>query len=100
MLPAKLNSPEARAQHLAALLRRDPRLRAVAERAGPFALRNAYSGFSGLARIVTGQQVSVASARAIWARIEALPGALASRRSSLPPPATSTCSPPTTCRSR
>jgi len=75
-LPAKLNSAEALALHLEALLVRDPRLRPVAERAGPFALRDTYAGFAGLARIVTGQQVSVASARAIWERLEALPGAL------------------------
>jgi DNA-3-methyladenine glycosylase II len=32
-------------------------------------------GFPGLARVVTGQQLSVASARAIWARFEAIAGA-------------------------
>ena len=76
MLPPRLHSAEALDLHLRALLVRDPRLVAVAERAGAFELRNSHRGFAGLARIVTGQQVSVASARAIWSRFEALPGAL------------------------
>jgi DNA-3-methyladenine glycosylase II len=77
MIPAKLDSPEALKRHLKALLRRDPRLVAVAERAGPFELRVVPRGFAGMARIVCGQQLSVASARAIWSRFEQLPGALA-----------------------
>jgi DNA-3-methyladenine glycosylase II len=77
MIPQKLDSPEALAQHLAALLKRDPRLVAVAEQAGPFELRIVPRGFAGMARIVCGQQLSVASARAIWSRFEQLPGALA-----------------------
>lgn len=76
MLPPRLDSPEALDLHLRALLARDPRLAPVAERAGAFELRNAHRGFAGLARIVCGQQLSVASARAIWSRFEALPGAL------------------------
>lgn len=76
MLPPRLDSPEALELHLEALLVRDPRLVPIAEAAGQFALRNTHRGFAGLARIVTGQQVSVASARAIWSRFEALPGAL------------------------
>lgn len=76
MLPDRLTSREALALHLRALLERDPRLVPVAERAGEFELRDAYRGFAGLARIVCGQQLSVASARAIWSRFEALPGAL------------------------
>lgn len=48
----------------------------VAARAGPFDVRRAEGGFAGLARIVTGQQVSTASADAIWARFAALEGAL------------------------
>jgi DNA-3-methyladenine glycosylase II len=77
MIPQKLDSPQALARHLAALLKRDPRLVAVAERAGPFELRIVPRGFAGVARIVCGQQLSVASARAIWSRFERLPGALA-----------------------
>lgn len=45
-------------------------------RAGPFEIRKTEPGFAGMARIVCGQQLSVASARAIWTRFEALPGAL------------------------
>lgn len=74
-LPVRLNSPEILAAHLKKLLRRDPRLRAVAKTAGPFEVRLSPTGFAGLARVVTGQQLSVASARAIWGRFEALPGA-------------------------
>lgn len=57
---------------LAALLRLDPGLRAVAARAGPLPLRRSPPTLAGLARIVTAQQVSVASAAAIFARLEAL----------------------------
>jgi DNA-3-methyladenine glycosylase II len=37
---------------------------------GPPPLRRRPSGFAGLARIITGQQLSVASAGAIWGRVE------------------------------
>ncbi len=76
MLNEKLNSAEKLATHLAALLALDPRLVAVAERAGTFDLRIVPPGFAGLAQIVCGQQLSVASARAIWSRCSHLPGAL------------------------
>lgn len=72
----RLNSAATLARHLDVLLQVDPRLQAVAERAGPFQIRATEPGFVGLARIVCGQQLSVASARAIWTRFEALPGAL------------------------
>ncbi|MHB1103030.1 MAG: DNA-3-methyladenine glycosylase family protein [Devosia sp.] len=72
----RLDSAEALARHLAGLLERDARLAAVAERAGPFDIRQTEPGFAGLAKIICGQQLSVASARAIWGRFEALPGAL------------------------
>ncbi len=48
----------------------------MARQAGAFDIRLTPGGFPGLARVVCGQQLSVASARAIWARFEALPGAL------------------------
>ena len=64
------------ARHLAGLIERDPRLSVVAERAGAFDVRRSIGGFAGLARIVTGQQVSTASADAIWSRFSALPDAL------------------------
>ena len=63
------------AQHLASLLQLDPRLSKVHSIAGAFQPRIGMPGFAGLARIVCGQQVSVASANAIWSRLEAQPGA-------------------------
>jgi DNA-3-methyladenine glycosylase II len=52
-----------------ALLRQDPRLKPVFELTGMPALRRREPGFAGLAHIVTGQQLSTASASAIWARV-------------------------------
>src|SRR3984893_13068220 len=54
-----------------ALVRQDPRLKPVFEIAGMPALRRREPGFAGLAHIVCGQQLSTASAAAIWARISA-----------------------------
>ena len=54
-----------------ALLEQDPRLKPIFELAGMPALRRRYPGFAGLAAIVCGQQVSTASAAAIWARVSA-----------------------------
>jgi DNA-3-methyladenine glycosylase II len=71
----RLISPEAVARHLGLLLDLDPRLSAVHVVSGPFPPRTAPPGFAGLARIVCGQQVSVASADAIWKRLQARPGA-------------------------
>jgi len=62
-------------QHLPSLLKLDRRLRATYKLAGDFPPRSREPGFGGLARIVVGQQVSVASANAIWARLAALPRA-------------------------
>jgi DNA-3-methyladenine glycosylase II len=59
------------AEGLAWLTRRDRRLVRVARIAGPLPLRRAAPGFLGLARVVIGQQVSTASAGAIWARFVA-----------------------------
>jgi DNA-3-methyladenine glycosylase II len=53
------------------LLTADPRLRPVFELAGMPPLRRRSGGLAGLATIVVSQQVSVASAAAIWARLEA-----------------------------
>lgn len=58
------------------MLRRNPELRPVARQAGAFEIRLTPAGFSGLARVICGQQLSVASARAIWGRFAQLPGAL------------------------
>ena len=75
-LTDRLDSAEALQRHLRALLRRDPRLRPIAKLAGAFDIRLTPGGFSGLTRVICGQQLSVASARAIWGRFAALPGAL------------------------
>jgi DNA-3-methyladenine glycosylase II len=53
---------------LAHLTRVDRRLRPVVRVAGELPLRRSEAGFPGLARIVVGQQLSVASAGAIWSR--------------------------------
>jgi len=80
MAPAKLDSAEALDQHLRALLRRDRRLVPVAQAAGAFEGRKSEPGFAGLAKVICGQQLSVASASAIWARFATLDGALEPRR--------------------
>src|SRR3984957_16909149 len=54
-----------------ALVKQDPRLKPVFDIAGMPALRRREPGFAGLAHIVCGQQLSTASAAAIWARISA-----------------------------
>ncbi len=76
MAGEKLDSADALAVHLAALLKRDRRLRAVAETAGPFEIRKTAPGFAGIARLICGQQFSVQSAAAIWGRYAQLPDAL------------------------
>ena len=48
----------------------EPRFAAIIALAGPVPLRRADPGFQGLARIIVSQQVSVASARAIWERVQ------------------------------
>jgi DNA-3-methyladenine glycosylase II len=54
-----------------ALVNQDPRLKPIVEVAGMPALRRREPGFAGLAAIVSGQQLSTASAAAIWARVSA-----------------------------
>src|SRR5690242_15302704 len=56
---------------LAALTRVDSRFGAVLARAGRPSLRRRPDGFAGLASIVVSQQLSTASAGAIWARLAA-----------------------------
>jgi DNA-3-methyladenine glycosylase II len=58
------------AEGLAWLTRRDRRLVRIARIAGPIPLRRTTPGFAGLARVIIGQQVSTASAGAIWGRFE------------------------------
>jgi DNA-3-methyladenine glycosylase II len=52
------------------LVQRDKRLKPVIAAAGALPLRRREGGLPGLLRIVVGQQLSVASADAIWGRLE------------------------------
>ena len=52
-----------------ALVEQDVRLKPILARTGMPALRQREPGFAGLAAIVCGQQLSTASAAAIWARV-------------------------------
>lgn len=54
---------------IARLIDADPRFGAVLARAGRPALRRRADGFAGLASIVVSQQLSTASAKAIWQRL-------------------------------
>ena len=54
---------------MAALVALDPRRAPMLEKAGMPAIRRRPAGFEGLCRIVCGQQLSTASAAAIWARV-------------------------------
>ena len=75
-LPERLISSDVLQRQLRALLRRDVRLRPIAKISGAFEIRLTPGGFPGLVRIICGQQLSVASARAIYGRYAELPGAL------------------------
>ena len=66
-----LNTQAALETAITALVAQDPRLKPVLELAGMPALRRRAPGFAGLAAIVCGQQVSTASAAAIWGRVSA-----------------------------
>src|SRR4051795_5630435 len=54
-----------------ALVKRDPRLKPILAATGMPALRRREPGFAGIAHIVCGQQLSTASAAAIWGRLQA-----------------------------
>ncbi|MCB1412322.1 MAG: DNA-3-methyladenine glycosylase 2 family protein [Xanthobacteraceae bacterium] len=56
---------------MATLVAQDPRLAPILAQTGMPALRRREPGFTGLAAIVCGQQLSTASAAAIWARVSA-----------------------------
>jgi len=64
-----LNSQADLDEAIALLVKQDPRLAPVLEQAGLPALRRRDPGFAGLAAIVCGQQLSTASAAAIWRRV-------------------------------
>jgi DNA-3-methyladenine glycosylase II len=68
---------ESRLTRLVAL---DPRLAPVCRAAGEVPMRKGRGGFAGLAGIVVAQQVSVASANAVMARLEALVGEMTAER--------------------
>ena len=72
----RLDTAEAVEAHLDALMAIEPRLAPVRDFAGPVSPRINPPGFAGIAKVITGQQLSVTSAAAIWGRFEQLPGAL------------------------
>jgi DNA-3-methyladenine glycosylase II len=59
------------AEGAAWLAGRDPRFQSALDEIGPLPLRRRPDGFAELLGAIVSQQVSVASARAIWARMEA-----------------------------
>ena len=59
------------AEGAAWLARAEPRFAMALEATGPLPLRRHADGFTALLDAIVGQQVSVASARAIWGRLEA-----------------------------
>src|SRR5579864_7910338 len=67
----QLNTQDDLEEAVRALVKQDRRLKPVLERAGMPSLRRREPGFVGLAHIVCGQQLSTASASAIWARLQA-----------------------------
>src|SRR5438477_2312246 len=66
-----LNSQSDLEDAVLALVKQDPRLKPILELTGMPALRQRAPGFAGLAAIVCGQQLSTASAAAIWSRLGA-----------------------------
>ena len=66
-----LDSEAALAAGAKALARLDPVMRRLMRQGAKPPLRKREPGFEGLARIITGQQLSTASAGAIWARLAA-----------------------------
>src|SRR5438045_7130158 len=68
-MPVHLNSQADLEDAVIALVKQDPRLKPILELTGMPALRQREPGFAGLAAIVCGQQLSTASAAAIWGRI-------------------------------
>lgn len=67
---AQIESEADIAKGIRALRRRCPIMRKVHDATGAPPLRRRPPGFAGLVRIIVGQQVSVASANAIWTRCE------------------------------
>ena len=67
--PSRLGSQADLDLAIRKLVRQDPRLRPILEATGMPKLRRRESGFAGLAEIIVGQQLSTASAGAIWNRM-------------------------------
>src|SRR5258707_8243286 len=70
-MPLHLNTQADLEGAIHALVEQDQRLKPIFELAGMPALRRREPGYAGLAAIVCGQQVSTASAAAIWGRVSA-----------------------------
>jgi DNA-3-methyladenine glycosylase II len=68
--------PEAAQDALEALLRADPDLALILDRAGPLPWRTRTPGFPGLLQAIVAQMISNQAAAAIWGRLRSLPGAL------------------------
>ena len=66
-----IQGPDCVAEGAAWLAAREPRFAQALALTGPLPLRRQADGFAALLDAIVGQQVSVASARAIWARMEA-----------------------------
>lgn len=66
-----IETPDCVAEGAAWLAAREPRFAYALDLTGPLPLRRREGGFAALLGAITSQQVSVASARAIWARLEA-----------------------------
>ena len=66
-----IRTKQALDQAVTALFEHAPFLYPLYELTGPLPLRHHKPGFIGLARMIVSQQVLVASARAIWARVAA-----------------------------
>lgn len=69
-MPTRLDTEADLALALSRLIERDPRIADVVTVGGPPPLRRRPGGFAGLASIVCSQQLSTASAAAIWQRLE------------------------------
>lgn len=67
--PGRLRTQADLDRAITQLVRQDPRLRPVFAATGMPTLRRRAPGFAGLARIIVGQQLSTASATAIWTRL-------------------------------
>lgn len=65
-----IRTPDCVAEGAAWLARADPRMAAALDQTGPLPLRRRPDGFSQLLSAIVSQQVSVASANAIWGRMK------------------------------